>query len=140
LVIDAATGTVLRQYPAAVFGGAVAASPATTVVVGRLGVTSYDNSDGRVRWWRQTGVGQTWRADGDVLYVADSAGGYLASAPVTGLRVINLESGAERTLHAPPGHTFSGTLALAADGVVLFTSAAGVTAYSGSVPWSAWTR
>jgi hypothetical protein len=138
VVIDAATGTVLRRYPAAVFGGTVAASPATTVVVGRLGVTSYDNSDGRVRWWRQTGVGQTWRADGDVLYVADSAGGYLGSAPVTSLRVINLGSGAERTLRAPPGHTFSGTLALAADGAVLFTSAAGVTAYSGSAGGTLW--
>ena len=138
MVIDAATGTVLRRYPAAVFGGAVAASAATTVVVGRLGVTSYDNSDGRARWWRQTGAGQTWRADGDVLYVADSAGGYLGSAPVMSLRVINLESGAERTLHAPPGHTFSGTLALAADGAVLFTSAAGVTAYSGSAGGTLW--
>ena len=138
VVIDAATGTVLRQYPAAVFGGAVAASAATTVVVGRLGVTSYDNSDGRARWWRQTGVGRTWRADSDVLYVADSAGGYLGSAPVTGLRVINLDSGTERTLHAPPGHIFSGTLALAADGAVLFTSAAGVTAYSGSAGGTLW--
>jgi hypothetical protein len=54
------------------------------------------------------------------------------------LRVINLESGAERTLHAPPGHTFSGTLALAADGAVLFTSAAGVTAYSGSAGGTLW--
>jgi len=138
VVIDAATGTVLRQYPAAVFGGAVAASAASTVVVGRLGVTSYDNGDGRARWWRQTGAGRTWRADGDVLYVADSAGGYLGSAPVTSLRVINLQSGTERTLHAPPGHTFSGTLALAADGAVLFTSAAGVTAYSGSAGGTLW--
>ena len=54
--------------------------------------------------------------------------------------MINLGSGAEGTLRSPPGRTFSGTLALAADGVVLFTSAAGVTAYSGStggVLWSA---
>ena len=77
VVIDAATGTVLRRYPAAVFGGTVAASAATTVVVGPASVTSYDNSDGRVRWRRPTGVGQTWRADDDILYVAESAGGYL---------------------------------------------------------------
>ena len=87
VVIDAATGAVLRQYPAAVFGGAVTASAATTVVVGPASVTSYDNANGRVRWRRPVGVGQTWRADGDILYVAESAGGYLGSAPVTSLRV-----------------------------------------------------
>ena len=138
VVIDAATGTVLRRYPAAVFGGTVAASAATTVVVGPASVTSYDNSDGRVRWRRPTGVGQTWRADDDILYVAESAGGYLGSAPVTSLRVINLETGAERPLHSPPGDAFSGTLSVAADGVVLFTSSAGVTAYSGSTGETLW--
>jgi PQQ-like domain len=138
VVLDSASGTELRQYQAAVFGGAVAASAATTVVVGPAGVTSYDNATGKVRWQRETGAGQSWRADGDILYVAESAGGYLGSAPVTGLRVINLSSGAERTLRSPPGHTFSGTLALATDGVVLFTSAAGVTAYSGSTGGILW--
>jgi PQQ-like domain len=140
VVLDSASGAMIRQYPAAVFGGAVAASAATTVVVGPAGVTSYANATGKVRWQRTTGAGQSWRADGGILYVAESAGGYLGSAPVTSLRVINLGSGAERTLRSPPGRTFSGTLALAADGVVLFTSAAGVTAYSGStggVLWSA---
>ena len=138
VVIDAATGAVLRQYPAAVFGGAVAASAATAVVVGPASVTSYDNGNGRVRWRRPAGVGQTWRADGDILYVAESAGGYLAAAPVTSLRVINLETGAERTLHSPLGDAFSGTLAVAADSAVLFTSAAGVTAYSGSTGEMLW--
>jgi len=138
VVLDSATGAAVQQYPAAVFGGAVAASAATTVVVGTAGVTSYDNATGKVRWQRKTGAGQSWRADGDLLYVAESAGGYLGSAPVTSLRVINLGSGAERTLRSPPGHTFSGTLALAADGVVLFTSAAGVTAYSGSTGGMLW--
>ena len=138
MVIDSVTGAVLARYPAAVFGGAVAASAATTVVVGPSGVTSYDNGDGRIRWRRQTGAGQTWRADGGILYVAESARGYLGSAPVTGLRVINLTSGAERTLHSPPGHTFSGAMALAADGAVLFTSASGVTAYSGSTGGTLW--
>lgn len=70
VVIDSATGTVLRRYPAAVFGGAVAASSATTVVVGQTSVTSYDNGDGRVRWRRPastarrgapTATSCTWR-------------------------------------------------------------------------------
>ena len=138
VVLDSASGAELRQYPAAVFGGAVAASAATTVVVGPAGVTSYANATGKVRWQRKTGAGQSWRADGGILYVAESAGGYLGSAPVTSLRVINLGSGAERTLRSPPGRTFAGTLALAADGVVLFTSAAGVTAYSGSTGGMLW--
>ena len=138
VVLDSASGAELRQYPAAVFGGAVAASAATTVVVGPAGVTSYANATGKVRWQRKTGAGQSWRADGGILYVAQSAGGYLGSAPVTSLRVINLGSGAERTLRSPPGRTFAGTLALAADGVVLFTSAAGVTAYSGSTGGMLW--
>jgi len=132
VVIDAVTGTVLAGYPAAVFGGAVAASTATTVVVGPTGVTSYDNGNGRIRWQRRTGAGQTWRTDGGNLYVAEAAGGYLGSAPVTSLRVIDLSSGTERRLLSPPGHSFSGTLAIAADDAVLFTSAAGVTADSGS--------
>ena len=138
VVLDSENGGELGRYPAAVFGGAVAASTATTVVVGPDGVTSYANGSGRIRWQHPTGAGQSWRADGDILYVAESAGGYLGSAPVTSLRVINLGSGAMRTLHAPPGHVFSGTLALAADGAVLFTSAAGVTAYSGSTGGALW--
>jgi hypothetical protein len=138
VVIDATTGTVLRQYPAAVFGGTVEASAATTVVVGQTSVTSYDNGNGRVRWRRPAGAGQTWRADGDILYVAESAGGYLGSAPVTSLRVINLDTGTERTLHSPLGDAFSGTLAVATDSAVLFTSAAGVTAYSGSTGEMLW--
>jgi len=167
VVLDSATGAQLGRYPAAVFGGAVAASAATTVVVGTDAVTSYVNGTGatgasatgttaaagkggkdakgakdpkgpRIRWQRETGADQSWRADGDTLYVAESAGGYLGSAPVTGLRVINLSSGAEGTLGAPPGQSFAGTLALAADGVVLFTSAAGVTAYSGATGGALW--
>jgi len=138
VVLDSVTGEELGRYPAALFGGAVAASAATTVIVGPDAVTSYANGSGRIRWQRPTGPGQSWRADGDLLYVAESPGGYLGSAPVTGLRVINLGSGAMRTLHAPPGHAFSGTLALAADGAVLFTSAAGVTAYSGSTGGTLW--
>ena len=137
-VIDNATGNVLRQYPAAVFGGAVAASPKSAVIIGPSSVTSYDNADGRVLWRHKLGAGQAWRTDGGTLYVADSAGGYLGSAPVTGLRVIDLDSGTERTLGSPPAHPFSGTMSVAADGAVLFTSAAGVTAYSGATGGTLW--
>jgi len=138
-VIDAATGRQLRRYKAAVFGGAVAASLASTVIVGPTGVTGYDNKTGRARWSHLTGVNRSWRTDGSTLYVAESAGGYRASAPVTALRVINLQSGTERTLGSPLGQPFSGTLAMATGGAVLFASAAGVTAYSGSTGGALWT-
>jgi hypothetical protein len=139
VVIDSVKGTVVRQYPAAMFGGAVSASAAATVIVGNTTVTSYDNGTGKVRWQRKTGAGQGWRTDGQNLYVTESAGGFPGSAPVTGLRVVDLDSGAERTLSSPPGHPFAGTLAVAADGVVLFASAAGVTAYNGATGGSLWT-
>jgi hypothetical protein len=137
-VIDDKTGAVLRNYPAAVFGGAVAASPRTTVVVGPAGVTSYDNATGKPRWQRGTGAGQTWRADGGTLYVTQSQGGDPGSAPVTGLQVIDLSTGTERTMDSPAGSPFSGTLAGAADGIVYFTSARGVTAYDGSTGGALW--
>jgi PQQ-like domain len=137
-VLAAATGQELGSFPAAVFGGAVEASAAATVIIGPDSVTSYENSDWKVLWRRPIGTGQAWRADGGTLYVAESAQGYLGSAPVTGLRVIDLNSGTERTLLSPPGHPFSGTMSIAADGVVLFSSAAGVTAYSGSTGGALW--
>jgi len=49
------TGRQVRAYPAAQFGGAVAASPSTTVVVGPHAVTSYATGSGAVRWSRPTG-------------------------------------------------------------------------------------
>jgi outer membrane protein assembly factor BamB len=139
-VVSAASGVELRHYPAAVFGGAVAASLATTVVVGRYGVTSYDNKNGHVRWYHATGQNQSWRVDGTTLYVAESDGGYLGSAPVTALHVMNLKSGAERPLSSPLGQPFSGTLAVVADGVPIFASASGATAYSGSTGGMLWSR
>jgi len=139
VVIDATTGLEMRRYPAAVFGGAVSASKATTVVVGPGAVTSYDNATGRRRWRRATARGQSWQVDGQTLYLAESPGGYLSSSPVTALRVINLATGAERTLSSPLGQPFSGTLAIAARGAVLFASAAGVAAYSGSTGGALWT-
>ena len=140
VVLDATTGAELRRYPAAVFGGAVTASKATTVIVGAAAVTSYNNATGRVRWRHKTGGGQSWQADGQTLYMAESPGGYLSSAPVTALRVINLATGTERMLSSPLGSPFSGTLAIAADGAVLFASPAGVTAYSGSTGGKLWTK
>jgi hypothetical protein len=139
VVLDATTGDELRRYPAAEFGGAVTASKATTVIVGSAAVTSYNNANGRVRWQRKTGGVQSWQADGPTLYLAESAGGYLSSSPVTGLRVINLATGADGMLSSPLGSPFSGSLAVAVDGVVLFASPTGVTAYSGSTGGALWT-
>ena len=139
-VVAASSGAELRHYPAAVFGGAVAASLATTVVVGRNGVTSYDNKTGHVRWYHATGQNKSWQVDGATLYVAVSDGGYLSSSPVTALQVMNLRSGAERPLSSPLGQPFSGTLAAVANGVVLFASAGGVTAYSGLTGATLWSR
>jgi PQQ-like domain len=140
LVLNAATGRQLQHYPAAVFGGAVTASSATTVVIGRATVTSYSNATGRIRWQRATTGSQSWQADGQTLYVAEAPGGYLSSSPVTALQVINLKTGTERVLGSPLGQPFSGTLAMAADGAVLFASSSGVTAYSGSTGDALWTR
>jgi len=140
VVIDATTGAEMRRYPAAVFGGAVAASKAATVIVGPASVTSYNNATGRVRWQHKTGAGQSWQTDGQALYLAQSPGGYLGSTPVTALQVIALSTGAQRTLNSPLGSSFSGTLAIAADGALLFASPSGVTAYSGSTGGALWTK
>jgi PQQ-like domain len=139
-VVAAASGAQLRRYPAAVFGGAVEASLASTVVVGRNGVTSYDNKNGHVRWYHATGQNKSWQVDRTTLYVAESDGGYLGASPVTALKVMNLTSGVERPLSSPLGQPFTGTLAVAADGVALFASADGVTAYSGSTGGMLWSR
>jgi hypothetical protein len=127
-----AAGTVTGRYPAGTYGGAVAGSQKYTVVVGATAVTSYDNATGHVRWQRPTGpVAQTWRTDGNWLYMAESAGGFVASAPVTALRRIDLSTGAELVVRPLEGRSFAGALSTAFDGVVLFSSATGVTAYSG---------
>jgi hypothetical protein len=133
VVISASAGIVSGRYPAAPFGGAVAGSPQYTVIVGATAVTSYDNATGRIRWQVPTGpVLQAWRVDGGTLYVAESSGGFLGSAPVTALRQINLSTGAEQVVRPLVGLSFDGTFSLAFDDVVLFSSAAGVNAYYGS--------
>jgi PQQ-like domain len=133
VVMSSATGVQWGRYPAAEFGGAVAGSPASTVIVGDTAVTSYDNATGRVRWQRPTGrVPQAWRADGGWLYVAESAGGFIGSAPVTALRKIDLATGTESVVSPLEGFSFPGTLSAAFEGVVIFSSASGVTAYDGT--------
>jgi outer membrane protein assembly factor BamB len=140
VVLSGATGIQSGRYPAAPFGGAVAGSPAYTVIVGPGAVTSYDNATGRVRWRRPTGqLAQAWQSDGSSLYVAESAGGLAGSAPVTAVRKISLATGAEVVIRPLDGLSFRGRLSGAFDGVVLFSSARGVTAYSaadGAWLWS----
>ncbi len=139
VVLSAATGHELRRYPAAVFGGAVAASAKTTVVVGGSAVTGYDNATGQARWRRPVSGVRSWQTDGQALYLAQSASGATGSAAVTAVAVIDLGTGAARTLSSPPGRPFTGTLAMAESGAVLFASPAGVTAYSGSSGGVLWT-
>jgi len=140
VVLAAATGRRLRAYPAAPFGGAVAADAAATVIVGPHAVTRYANRTGAVLWSRPTGpAAQAWQEDGNNLYVTVAARGYLGAAPVTALRRINLRTGAERLVR-PPGNAFDGALSLTFDGVVLFTDAGGVTAYSAHTGDRLWHR
>jgi len=132
-------GAQSGRYPAGTFGGAVAASQKYTVVVGATAVTSYDNATGRIRWRRPTGpVAQAWRTDGNWLYVAESPGGFVDSAPASALRRIDLATGAELVVRPLEGLSFRGTLSAAFDGVVLFSSAAGVTAYHGATGARLW--
>jgi outer membrane protein assembly factor BamB len=131
VVISSSSGRQVRRYAAGPFGGAVAASQRTTVVVGATAVTGYDSLTGAVRWRRATGAAaQAWQADPPYLYVTVAAGGYLGSGPVTALRRIDMGTGAEAIVR-PAAHSFPGTLGGAVQGVVLFSAASGVTAYDG---------
>jgi hypothetical protein len=134
VVISDSTGAVSGRYPAAMFGGAVGGNSRYTVIIGPTAVTSYDNATGRVRWRLTTGqVLPAWRTDDGTLYLAQSAGGFLGSAPVTALREINLATGAQILVQPINGFSFGGgTLSAAFDGVVLFSTAGGVTAYYGT--------
>ncbi len=141
VVLAAGSGTVLREYPAAMYGGAVAASASRVVIVGDSAVTCYDNATGRVVWSRRTGpVAQAWRMDAGVLYVTEAAGGFLGTAPVTRLRRISLRSGAERLIRPGPHADFAGSLSGAADGVVLFSGSRDLSAYSGTDGHLLWRR
>ena len=132
VVLSGTDGIQSGRYPAGAFGGAAAGSQKYTVVVGATAVTSYDNATGRIRWRRPTGpMAQAWRTDGKWLYVAESPGGFVDSAPVSALRRIDVSTGAELVVRPLESLSFQGMLSTAFDGAVLFSSAAGVTAYSG---------
>ncbi len=138
VVFDSSTGHQIRWYKAAPFGGAVAGSLLTTVIVGASAVTAYDNQTGAVRWTRPTGpAAQAWQVDGADLYVTEAADGYLGPAPVTALRRIDLNDGLQ-TIVRPSAAAFPGALAAAVDDVVLFSQASGVTAYDGLTGLQLW--
>jgi PQQ-like domain len=140
VVLAAATGARRGTFPAALYGGAVAADSRHTVVIGTRSVTSYANGTGRVLWRQGTGpVEQSWRVDGGELYVTESRDGYLGSAPVTALRRINLATGNERVV-GPPGRAFAGQLSVATDGVVVFSGPTGLTGYVGTSGQQLWHR
>jgi outer membrane protein assembly factor BamB len=140
VVLSAASGRLIRSYPAAAFGGAVSADAGRTVIVGNTAVTGYSNRTGRVIWSRPTGpAAQAWKTDGNELYLTVAAGGYLSGAPVRALRKLNLRTGAQRLVR-PPDAAFQGVLSRAADGVVVFTGPRGAIAYSGSTGAWLWRR
>ena len=140
VVLDGATGRLIRSYPAAAFGGAVAADSARTVIVGTTAVTAYRNRTGAVLWSHPTGpAAQAWKVSGNDLYLTVSAGGYLSNGPVRALRKIFLRSGRQRLVR-PPGRSFRGVLSRVVAGVVVFTDAKGTIAYSATTGRRLWRR
>jgi hypothetical protein len=140
IVLSAQSGRQLAAFPAAAYGGAVAASSSRVVIIGVSQVTSYAVRTGRLVWRRRTGAAeQAWRASDGQLYVTVAADGYLGTAPVTALRRISLRTGAERLIRPARG-AFAGTLSGAAQGVVLFSGAAGLSGYSGTTGRLLWFR
>ena len=138
VILSAATGTEIRSYPAASYGGAVMADFDTTVIVGAHAVTAYANTTGRVRWHDATGTAsQTWRVTGHTLYVTDSRDSLGSAVPA--LRRIDLRTGAERIVRPAKG-AFPGTLSDAVGGVVLFSGSDGVRAYRGDTGEWLWVR
>jgi outer membrane protein assembly factor BamB len=140
VVLSAASGRLIRSYPAASFGGAVSADADRTVIVGTTAVTCYSNRTGAVLWSRPTGpAAQAWKTAGNEVYLTVADGGYLSGAPVRELRKINLRTGAQRLIR-PPGESFQGVLSRAVHGVVVFTGPRGTIAYSGSAGTWLWRR
>jgi len=134
VILSASTGQPVRIYPAAAYGGAIAASGGDTVVVGRTAVTAYANSTGRVLWSRPVGSpGQTWRVSGQYVYVAQPDG----SAGVLEVRRISLSTGAE-TVVRPAHGTFPGALSAVVDGAMLFSVPGEVAAYDGGTGGGLW--
>jgi hypothetical protein len=137
VIISAVTGGEVRSYPAAAYGGAIAADGASVVVVGPTEVTAYANSTGRVLWSQDIGPsGQTWRVSGQYVYVAQPDG----SAGVLLVRRIDLSTGAEVALLPPGRAVFPGTLSAVVDGVMLFSADGGVYAYPGDTRAQPWHR
>jgi hypothetical protein len=136
VIVSAATGSQLQSYPAAAYGGAIAAPGASVVVVDSTAVTAYSNSTGRVLWSRGIGPpGETWRVSGQYVYVAQPDG----SAGVLLVRRISLSTGAEVTLRPPPpSSVYPGTLSAVVDGVMLFSTPGEVAAYDGDTGGSLW--
>ncbi len=128
VMLSAATGDQIRTYPAAAYGGAIAADGSSTVVVGSSAVTAYSNSTGRVLWSQATGPpGQTWRVSGQYVYVAQAG----SPSGVLLVRRITLSSGAMQVLRPSAHDAFPGTLSAVTDDVMLFSAGGGVYAYSG---------
>jgi hypothetical protein len=70
--------------------------------------------------------------------VAQSASGFVGSAPVTALLKIDMATGAEIMVRPLEALSYAGTLSIAFHGVMVFSSAAGVTAYDGSTGALLW--
>jgi outer membrane protein assembly factor BamB len=137
VIVSAATGSQLQSYPAAAYGGAIAAPGASVVVVDSTAVTAYSNSTGRVLWSRGTGPpGDVWRVSGQYVYVAQPDG----SAGVLLVRRISLSTGAEVTLRPPRNSVYPGTLSAVVDGVMLFSAPGEVAAYDGDTGGELWPR
>jgi hypothetical protein len=137
VMLSAATGHVIRTYPAAVYGGAVAADGSSTVVVGPSAVTAYANSTGHVLWSRGTGPpGQTWRVSGQYVYVAQAG----SPSGVLLVRRITLSNGAVQVLRPAADNAFPGTLSAVTDDMMLFAAGGGVYAYSGETGALVWPR
>ena len=132
LVLDALTGKLIRSYRAAVPGGAVFATPGRTVIVEPTSVTGYSNLTGRALWRDQTGTpGQSWRVSGQLLYITISSQGAAGTAPVTGVREIDLADGSQRLI-TTDGGSFDGTLEAVVGGSMVFSGPTGLSLYSTS--------
>ncbi len=135
VIVSAATGSQLQSYPAAAYGGAIAADGASVVVVDQTAVTAYANSTGRVLWSRALGSpGDPWQVSGEYVYVAQPDG----SAGVLQVRRISLSTGAEVLLHPSAGAVYPGTLSAVVDGVMLFSTPGQVAAYDGNTGALLW--
>lgn len=137
VILSSTTGEQIRMYPAAAYGGAIAAYGGDTVVVGRTAVTAYADSTGRVLWSRDLGPpDQTWRVSGQYVYVAQPDG----SAGVLEVRRISFLTGAETVVRAASHAVFPGALGAVVDGVMLFSAPGEVAGYDGSTGVQLWPK